>query len=408
MDLKAAYSQHTATQKSSMIRELVSQTKGIPGMISFAGGFPSPETFPKAEIGELFMEVVAKEGNDILQYGSSEGDPLLKKQIRLWENKEFLHDDDMLITVGSTNGIYLFTKTFINEGDVILSEAPSFLGSLIAFEALGAKIESVPLINDGLDIDYMESLLESYKNKNQNVKFLYTIPDFQNPTGITLSLEKRKRIVELAIKYQFMILEDNPYGELLYTGKPLPSIYDIARNDYQNDKIVTMIKSFSKILGPGLRLAYVIGHKDTITMMALWAQKVTVCPDCVSQRLVARFMEKGLMKPHIDFIRQFYKPFLEAMLNGLDTFMPKEITWTKPDGGIFLWVNCPYNMNCDLLFEKAIENKVTFIPGSKFYPSNQEKYNSLRLNFSYPTIEQIHIGIERLAQIMLKELKTTN
>lgn len=404
MELKSYYSESTAGMKSSMIRELVSSTKGIPGLISFAGGFPSPKTFPVEDLAELFKEVILQNGYDVLQYGASEGDSQLKKALKDWEGKKDLTDDEMLIVTGSTNGIYYFAKTFINPGDVILCEGPSFLGSLVAFEACGADVVPVTMDDDGIIISELIEKIQTLKNAGKSIKFIYTIPDFQNPTGVTLSLSRRKELIELCIKENILILEDDPYGLLRYKGEFITSLFDLARTDYQNDYVVTSVKSFSKILGPGLRIAYMMAHEDIIRQMGSWLQKVIVTPDCVAERAVAYYISQGKLESHVSSIQSFYKPYLESMLNALEKYMPKEVSWTKPEGGIFLWLDCPDHINTDELFELSKNEKVTFIPGSKFYPSNHEKYNSLRLNFSFPTHEQIDEGIKRLAELLKKVL----
>ncbi len=404
MELKDLYSNSTSTMKSSLIRELVSSTKGIPNLISFAGGFPSPKTFPVDDLANLFKEVIIENGLDILQYGASEGDIQLKKALKHWEDNSELSDNEMLIVTGSTNGIYYFVKTFINPGDVIICEGPSFLGSLVAFEACGAEVVPVNMDEDGLIIEELENTIIRLKNEKKNIKFIYTIPDFQNPTGVTLSYSRRKKLIEVCISHNILILEDDPYGLLRYKGETIASLFDISRNEYQNKYIVTCVKSFSKILGPGLRIAYMMAHEEIINKMSSWLQKVIVSPDCVAERAVAYYINEGKLENHVKDIQEFYKPYLESMLIALEKYMPKEIRWTKPEGGIFLWLDCPEHINTDDLFEVSKNEKVTFIPGSKFYPSNYEKFNSLRLNFSFPSHEQIDEGIKRLGLLLSKQL----
>jgi len=394
------FSWTTQTMKSSLIRELVATTKSIPGLISFAGGFPSPQTFPKEILSDIYFDVIKNEGYDVLQYGQSEGDTLLKQQLKSWEGYEGLSLDEMLITVGSTNGIYYYTRTMIDPGDVVLCEAPSFLGCLVAFEAAGADLQGVSMDQDGLSITELREKITSLKSAGKKIKFVYTIPDFQNPGGITMSLERRKQLIELCAAEDIAILEDNPYGRLRYTGNHLPTIYHIAREQYHNHTLVTEVVSFSKILGPGMRLAFVKGEAELINKMGSWQQKVNVSPDCVTERVVARFIEQGFLKPHIQTICNFYHPYMKRMLECLADQMPSNVSWTQPEGGIFIWVTLPEEINTDELFVKAMDHKVTFIPGSKFYPTGQEKYNSLRLNFTYSTLEQIAEGTKRLGALL--------
>lgn len=389
----------TRSMKSSMIRELVASTRDIPGLISFAGGFPSPKTFPREILSRIYNEVVDREGMEVLQYGASEGDSILKTQLNRWEDYD-LDPDKLLITAGATNAIYYMALSLIDPGDVIICEAPSFLGSLVAFDAIGADVQTVPLDREGLDINALQLKVDNLRARGKRIKFIYTIPDFQNPAGLTMSLQRRKNLIEYAIAEDILILEDNPYSRLRFSGEALPTMFRIAARDYHNTDIVTEIVSFSKILGPGMRLAYAKGNKELINRMGSWQQKVNITPDCISQRVASRFLEEGFMEPHIESICTFYKPYLDKMLNCMMQHLPPYIQYSKPEGGIFTWLWLPEDMNADDLFEKAKQYKVTFIPGSKFYPVGQERFNCLRLNFTYSTFEQIESGICSLGKLM--------
>jgi 2-aminoadipate transaminase len=400
MEYQNYFSPHTKSMKSSLIRELVASTKSIPGLISFAGGFPSPATFPKAKLAEIYQQVIAEEGNDVLQYGASEGDTKLKDQLIKWEGYQHLTYDDLLITVGSTNGIYYYAQAMVEEGDVILCEAPTFLGTLVAFDAMGADVHGVAMDAEGIDIESLVTAILEAKARGKKVKFLYSIPDFQNPSGITMSEQRRKDLIAFCIEHALPILEDNPYSRLRYSGSPVRSLYRIASEDFGNHDIVTEIISFSKILGPGMRLAFAKGNKHIIERMCSWQQKVNVTPDCITERAAARFFEQGLMPDHLSMCCTHYQPYLETMLDALDKHMPDTVMWTRPEGGIFIWLWLPDGINADELFEQAKQFKVAFIPGSKFYPFGEEQYNCLRLNFTYSSHEQIKEGIERLANLI--------
>ncbi len=397
MDYKNIFSQSTRNQGSSMIRELVASTRGIEGLISFAGGFPSPKTFPCQELSTLYSEVVKNEGCEVLQYGASEGDPVFKQALIDYEKKAKLKQSEIITSVGSTNAIYAYAKCFIDQDDYIICEAPSFLGTVVAFEALGAKLQGVEVEDDGMNMNQLELEIQKLIAENKKIKFIYTIPEFQNPTGVTMSKEKRERLIEIAELYDIPILEDNPYGELRYCGERIDSIFEIARS--QDKNIVTSVKSFSKVLGPGMRSAYMMGDEIIIAKVALWLQKIIVSSDCVTQRVVARLLEKDMLKTQIQKISDIYQPSLDAMLNALEKYMPKTLKWTKPQGGMFIWITLPEGMSGDELFEEAKAEKVCFIPGSKFYPKGQEKYNAIRLNFTFADPDTIEEGVKRLAKL---------
>jgi len=384
--------------KSSMIRELVEMTKGVPGLISFAGGFPSAKSFPGKELAELFYQVIMEDGEDALQYGSSGGDRELKEAITSLE--DFLFEpDEIHICNGATNGIYYALRTFIEPGDCIISESPSFLGSLVSFEAIGAEIVPVSMDNNGIDTVELEEKIKELKKEGKRIKLIYTIPDFQNPSGITMSRQRRTELIRIAIENNIIILEDDPYSRLRYNGESVESLSIISRKDFNNREVVITVRSFSKLLGPGLRIAYVLAHKDIIAYMNSWSQKINVTTERIAQQAVARYLNNNLLPAQIEKIVNLYRPLRDMMISSLQSCMPDSISWTEPDGGMFIWIDLPEGMNSDLLFEKGLEKKIAYIPGSKFYPTGYEKYNGLRLNFSYPSSEQIEEGIRRLAEV---------
>jgi len=390
------YSKPTASMKHSFIRQILKLTQGVPGMISFAGGLPSPETFPKDLLADLFAEVIREEGDEVLQYGASDGDKVLKDIIKNFEEVPYLSDDEIIITVGSTNAIYYFTRTLVNPGDIVICEAPGFPGSLAAMEACGAQMIGVEMDKQGMIPGQLKKTLKDLVEKGSSVKFIYVIPEFQNPTGKTMDLDRRRRIIEIAREFNLPILEDQPYRELRYTGERIITLWELARTEFNDSKVVTIAKSFSKVLGPGLRLGFAAGPPEMLGPMVKWAQKTTVSPDCATQRVTARLIEKGLLQKHIKKIIDIYRPRRDAMLEALSQHMPDGASWTVPEGGMFIWVSFGNGINTDRLFDRALENKVAFIPGSKFYPEGTEKTNEIRLNFSYSSIDLIHEGIKRL------------
>jgi len=395
------YSKTTSSMKHSFIRQILKVTKGVPGMISFAGGLPSPETFPKDLLADLFARVIREEGDEVLQYGASDGDRVFKEIIKDFEEVPYLSDDEIMITVGSTNGIYYFTRTLVDPGDVVVCEAPGFPGSLAAMEACGARMIGVEMDELGMIPEQLRKTLSDLFGRRRSVKFIYVIPEFQNPTGKTMDLDRRRRIIEIAKEFDLPILEDQPYRELRYTGERIITLWELARTEFDDPKLVTIAKSFSKILGPGLRLGFAAGPPEMLGPMVKWAQKTTVSPDCATQRVTARFIAKGFMREHIKKIISLYRPRRDAMLEALHQNMPGGVSWTVPEGGMFIWVSFDGGVDTDALFERAIAQKVAFIPGSKFYPEGTGKTNEMRLNFSYSSVDQIHEGIKRLAGLII-------
>ena len=386
--------------KHSFIREILRIIKGVPGMISFAGGLPSPESFPKDLLSELFAQIINTEGDDVLQYGASDGDLVFKKILKNFEKVPYLSDEEIMITVGSTNGIYYFTRSLIDPGDIIICEAPGFPGSLAAMEACGARMVGVEMDELGMIPELLSGIISRLLDNHEPVKFIYAIPEFQNPSGRTMDLNRRRAIIEIAKAFDLPILEDQPYRELRFDGERIITLWELARTEFNDPKLVTIAKSFSKILGPGLRLGFAAGPLEMMEPMVKWAQKTTVSPDCVTQRVAARFIEKGYLSDHIARIINLYRPRRDAMLDALKKHMPQGTRWTSPEGGMFIWVTFDKDLDTDVLFEKAVANKVAFIPGSKFYPEGIVKKNEMRLNFSYSDIDTIHEGIRRLAKLL--------
>ena len=394
------FSKATMSMPHSFIRQILKLTKGVEGVISFAGGLPNPESFPKELLADIFCQVVNQEGEDVLQYGASEGDTILMEALNQMEGIPGLPHAQLIITTGSTSGIYFFTRTLINPGDIIISEAPGFPGSLAAMEACGARIVGVEMDESGMLPDRLKETLKSLSDKNEPIKFIYVIPEFQNPSGRTMDIRRRRGIIGVAKEFDLPILEDQPYRELRYDGEPLTTMWELAKNEYNDPELVTICKSFSKILGPGMRLGYTMGPPDVVGQMVKWAQKITVSPDCTTQRVAARFIEKGHMNGHIEKIIDLYRPRRDAMLNALEAHMPANVKWTHPEGGMFIWVTFPDEVDTDAILVRAVENKVAFIPGSKFYTGGTVKKNELRLNFSYTSIDLIEEGIKRLSALL--------
>lgn len=360
-----------------------------PEMISFAGGNPNPAYFPAKALAEISSEVIAKNGANLLQYGGTYGMQELRGLLKE-RNKDVMNDtDDIIILTGSSQGIEIFTRVFINPGDTMLVEAPTFLGALQTFMLAEADIKPVNLQDDGIDLTDLEDKIKKF-----SPKFFYIIPTFQNPSGITTGYEKRRAVYDICSKNNVMILEDDPYGELRYEGDTLPSI-----KSFDEKGIVCSLKSFSKTISPGMRVGYAIGHKDILHRFNLVKQGQDVHTSNLTQAMIYEFLARGLYEPHVADLCVKYKKQRNAMLLALAEHFPQEVTYTHPMGGLFIWATLPENIGAQALFEKCTEQKVAFVPGQPFYTDDGHD-DKFRLNFSMPSIEKISEGIKRMGQII--------
>jgi len=396
-DLSAFYSKNARNMKRSEIRELLKVTRR-PDIISFAGGLPAPETFPVKELEEISCQLLREKGATALQYGPTEGETALREELAKWlsHEKTSIKLENILITTGSQQGLDIISKVFLDPNDIVLLELPTYIGGLQTFTAYRAKMIGVPQDDHGMRIDLLEKLLAKLTKKSKKPKFIYVVPDFQNPSGVTMSLERRETLLQLAYKYEIPIVEDSPYRDLRFAGQTVPAIYSL---DTQNQIIV--LGTFSKLLCPGLRVAWIIAPVEWMDRMIVAKQSMDLCSPSFTQLIVAEYMKRGLLPAQIEGIRKLYAKKREAMHTALRKYMPKGVKWTQPEGGLFLWVKLPKKMSTTDLFPKAIENKVAYVIGSAFH-CNGKGHNTMRINFSYPTKQQIDEGIKRLAK-MIKE-----
>ena len=378
----------------SAIRDIFKML-AVPGMISFAGGNPSSAALQNEEIAKISYDVLMREGKAILQYGATEGWPELRNQISLFL-KAFIgisaKPEEILPTTGSTQAIDLLLKATINEGDVILVEDPSFLGTLQAMHLYGAKLIGVPMDSEGMRMDELERLIKEYRPK-----LLYTVATFQNPTGCTLSLQRRYKLAELAEQYGVIIAEDDPYRELRYSGESLPTIYSLG--SHAN---IIYFTSFSKLISPGLRVGAAI-TKDPQLMrkMVIGKQSSDTHSANLSQAIVTEYLKRDLLHDHIKDICSRYREQLNTMIDGFGHF-PDGIKVFKPDGGLFVWAELPESIDCRELLKRAVEKKVAFVPGTHFYADGGH-YNTIRLNFSNSEPSKIIEGMEILNKVIREE-----
>lgn len=394
-DLTAFYSKAALNMKRSEIRELLKVTRR-PNIISFAGGLPDPQTFPLKDLEDISCQLLREKGDIALQYGPTEGEALLREEIAKWifHEKASIKPENILITAGSQQGLDIVSKIFLDPNDILVMELPTYIGGLQAFTAYRAKMIGIPQDDGGMRIDLLEKTLARLAKRNKKPKFIYVIPDFQNPSGITMSLERRKSLLQIAYQYKVPILEDSPYRDLRFAGKNVPAIYEL---DTQNHVIV--LGTFSKLLCPGLRMAWIMAPAEWMDRMVVAKQGMDLCSPTYTQLLVAEYLRRGLLPKQISKIRKLYSKKLEAMLKALEQHMPESVKWSKPEGGLFLWIELPDKMSANDLFPKAIESKVAYVVGSAFH-CNGKGQNTMRLNFSYPTEQQIAEGIHRLAQML--------
>ncbi len=397
MDFSNLISEKMKGVKASAVREIF-KVAAQPDIITLAGGNPAPESFPAEEIKAAAIDILTNNPTAALQYSISEGYPRFREQIRECMANKFnigRETDDLIIVSGSQQGADITTKALINEGDGVVCEEPSFIGCLNTFRTYNAKLYGVKMNDDGMDMEQLEETLATHKN----IKMIYTIPTFQNPSGITTSLAVRKKMLELAIKYNVIILEDNPYGELRFRGEDVPTIKSMDTTGH-----VIYIGSFSKIFSPGLRLAYLIFDEGIREKIVVGKQATDVHTNILSQMIASYYLDHYDIDAQIEKSRLLYKHRCEWMLACMDKYFPKNVTWTHPDGGIFIWVTLPEGIDTQKLFQEAVEKKVAFVPGAAFMTDADKVTSSLRLNYSTMPDEKIERGIQILGELLNSKL----
>ena len=396
-DLTDLYSTSTKLMKRSEIRELLKLTRK-PDIISFAGGLPDPETFPVEEIKEACVWVLENESALALQYGPTEGDIRLRKDLAefLGQQGTEVGPENILTTVASQQGLDLVGKVFLDRGDPIILSLPTYIGGLQAFWNYGAEMIGVALDDDGMDVDEAEKALKKLRAQGRRAKFIYVVPDFQNPAGVTLSRERRERLAKMAVEYDTVIIEDSPYKRLRFEGEHLPSIFSLAPKGR-----VVGLYTFSKIFCPGFRLGWMAAEESMLDKFVTAKQAVDLCTPSFTQSVVHRYYSTGQLLERISLNCERYRRKKGIMLDALEEFMPdlKGLSWTKPEGGLFLFARLPEHMDATDMFDSAIEEKVAYVIGSAFYADGKGR-NTMRLNFSFPTEEQIVEGISRLGRVV--------
>ncbi|HEX7493247.1 MAG TPA: PLP-dependent aminotransferase family protein [Bacteroidales bacterium] len=387
--------------KRSAIREILKHLEK-PGMISFAGGLPAPETFPVNDLKEIVSEILEKNGPESLQYGTTEGDPLLRKMLVERHNTQGLKIgiENLIITTASQQALDLIAKVFLDPGDYVICGLPSYLGGINAFILYGAKLKGITLDENGMNPDELEETVIMLKELGQKVKFIYVIPDFQNPSGITLPDSRRRRIIEIADKYDLLVVEDSPYREVRFEGEPQKLMSELDTTG----RVITLF-TFSKIFAPGFRVGWVVGNPEILDKLVMAKQTADLCTSSFVQKIIARYMEKGLMDKNLKKTIDLYRERRTHMISCFKKYMPGGVSWTEPQGGLFLFVTLPSHLDADDIFKKAIEKNVAFVAGSSFF-CNNSGHNTMRINFSFSNKEEIEEGVRRLSQVICDELKT--
>ncbi len=397
------YAYRMKSMKSSVIRELLKLTQK-PEIISFAGGLPAPKIFPVKEFQEAAYRALENNAEKALQYGTTEGYLPLREMIAERSARYGLkiNASNVAITSGSQQALDLIGRLFINRGDKIIVENPTYLGALQAWNAYGADYIPVPMDEEGMITSELEKALR------KGAKFIYVLPNFQNPSGVTLSLQRRKELVELADRYGTPIVEDDPYGQIRFEGEHLPPV-SVIDSEYREqegssyDSNVIYLSTFSKLLAPGIRIAWAIGAESVIRKLVQAKQGADLHTSSFNQISVYEISQNNFLDKHVEVIRATYKVQRDAMLEAMDEFFPAEVKWTHPKGGMFLFVTLPKNLDATELFEKAIKKNVAYVPGVAFHALGGGK-NTMRLNFSYPDSDTIREGIARLGNMLKEEI----
>lgn len=377
---------------ASEIRELLKLT-ARKEVISFAGGLPAPELFPVEEFMEASKRVMLENGRDALQYSTTEGFPQLREQIAERMNRKLkttVGADDILVTNGSQQGLDFSGKVFLNPGDIVICESPSYLGAINAFKSYDPKFIEAPTDENGMIMEELEKILA----ENKNVKMIYVIPDFQNPTGRTWPLERRKKFMEIINKYDVVAIEDNPYGELRFEGEILPSLKSMDTKG-----LVVFLGTFSKTFAPGLRIGWVAAAPEILEKYNVIKQSADLQCSTISQRELAKFIEMYDFDAHVEKIIKVYGQRRDLMLDSIKKYFPQDISVTYPEGGLFMWVTLPEHCNTKDIMVKCLEGNVAYVPGGSFYP-NGGVDNTFRLNYSNMNEEKIVEGIKRLGEIL--------
>lgn len=402
MDYKQLYSKTATGLKASAIRELL-KVIARPEIISFAGGLPDPDLFPSDEVARIMYDVVKTSPKESLQYGTTEGQKCLKDELikLLKETEEIdVQSENLLVVSASQQALDMTARVFLNRGDAIITASPTYLGALQAFEASGADVFGAESDDYGVTVAGIEKRLRQLQAAGRVCKFIYLVPDFQNPTGTTIPQERRVEILKLAEKYGTLIVEDSPYRQVRFEGQAPQTFY---RLDQGRGNVLTLF-TFSKVFVPGFRLGFVVAPAEIIHKFVILKQAMDLCTAPVLQLATAAYLKGGYLLRHVEAVVNVYRKKRDFMLQMLAKYMPQCVKWTRPEGGLFLWVTLPEHIDTQAMLKTALEQQVAYVAGVDFYPPRDARRNDFRMNFSYSSFEQIEEGIKRLAKTIEKYL----
>jgi 2-aminoadipate transaminase len=386
--------------RASMIRELLKLTHQK-DIVLFAGGLPNPAAFPVEDVKAICQDLLSGDPDRVLQYGTTEGLTELREQLVARMRRKGIDCDlqNTIITSGSQQGLDLVSKVFIDPRDMVVCGAPTFLGGAGVFASYQAQMEAIPIDGEGMPPDILEDRLWKLHRHGRNFKMLYALPTFQNPSGVTTPESRRRKILDICADLDMIIIEDDPYSDIRYSGEEMRPI-----KSFDKEGRVIYMSTFSKILAPGLRVAWLTSSDDIAAKLVIAKQSTDLCTNTFGQYIANEYLSRGLVDKHIEVIKKIYKGKRDIMLKSMKDSFPEGVRWTRPDGGMFCWVTVPDYIDTPEMFDKAIANNVAYVPGNAFY-TNDGGHDSMRLNFTHPTDEMIKVGIERLAQVIEAEIK---
>ncbi len=402
MNFNRLFSQRANKMKRSEIRELLKLIQK-PEIISFAGGLPNPQAFPVESTRKIINQLLDESGEKVLQYGSTEGLNPLRDELakRMSERGMDVERDDILITHGSQQALDLLSKVLLDPDDTIIVGSPTYLGATGAFRAFEADMESVKVREDGMDLDLLRQKIEELISEGDKPKFIYVVLTFQNPSGATMSAEKRHELLEIASEYDLLIVEDSPYSYLRYEGEKKPHLMSIDDDDH-----VLRLETFSKILAPGFRIAWATGPEELIEKMVIAKQATDLCTNPFGQFVAYEYLSQGIMDDHLEEIKDLYNKKRLTMLDAMEEHFPEEATWTRPNGGMFIWAELPESIDTREMLDKAVEENVAYVVGDAFFVED-DGHNTMRLNFTHSTKENIKKGIKKLGKVIKEELEAS-